>query len=96
MFNQYGITAASRSLPFGTVLKVVKMDNGRSVLLRINDRGPYVGNRIIDLSMGAADVIGMRSSGLAPVCVYREVQQPLIAEQPKLKGSGDVLNGLSK
>lgn len=66
-FNQYDLTAAHRSLPFGTRVRVTNLDNGRSVVVRINDRGPFVGNRIIDLSMGAASEIGMMSSGVAPV-----------------------------
>jgi rare lipoprotein A len=66
-FNQYAMTAAHRSLPFGTRVRVTNMDNGRSVVVRINDRGPFYGNRIIDLSLGAAEIIGMMGSGVAPV-----------------------------
>jgi rare lipoprotein A (peptidoglycan hydrolase) len=60
-------TAAHRSLPFGTRVKVTNMNNGRSTVVRINDRGPFVGGRIIDLSETAADAIGMKNSGVAPV-----------------------------
>ncbi len=67
VFNQYALTAAHPSLPFGTLVRVTNLDNGRSVVVRINDRGPYAGGRIIDLSMGAAQVIGMVSSGVAQV-----------------------------
>lgn len=66
-FNQYALTAAHRFLPFGTLVLVRNLDNGRSVVVRINDRGPYVGDRLIDLSLGAASVLGMISSGVAPV-----------------------------
>lgn len=61
------MTAAHRSLPFGTRVRVTNLNNGRSTVVRINDRGPYVGGRIIDLSETAADSIGMIRSGVAPV-----------------------------
>ncbi len=61
------MTAAHKTLPFGTRVKVTNMNNGRSTVVRINDRGPFVGGRIIDLSETAADAIGMRNSGVAPV-----------------------------
>jgi rare lipoprotein A len=67
VFNENAMTAAHPSLPFGTQVRVTNMDNGLSVVVRINDRGPYVGDRLIDLSAGAADVIGLTSSGVAPV-----------------------------
>jgi len=60
-------TAAHPSLPFGTRVKVIHGVTGKSVIVRINDRGPFVGGRIIDLSETAADAIGMRNSGVAPV-----------------------------
>lgn len=66
-FNANGMTAAHRSLPFGTQVKVTNMDNGRSVVVRINDRGPFVHNRILDISEGAARVIGLVNSGVAPI-----------------------------
>ena len=61
------MTAAHRSLPFGTQVRVTKARNGRSVVVRINDRGPFVRGRIIDLSPAAAHAIGV--SGVAPVTV---------------------------
>jgi len=61
------MTAAHPSLPFGTRVRVTNLNNGRSTVVRINDRGPYVGGRIIDLSETAADSIGMIHSGVAPV-----------------------------
>jgi rare lipoprotein A len=59
------LTAAHRTLPFGTRVAVVNNHTGRSVVVRINDRGPFVGGRVIDLSPAAAHAIGV--SGLAPV-----------------------------
>lgn len=64
-FNQNALTAAHRSLPFGTKVKVTNSRNGRSVIVRINDRGPFHGGRIIDLSKAAARVLGI--GGTAPV-----------------------------
>ncbi|WP_228041642.1 septal ring lytic transglycosylase RlpA family protein [Planktothrix mougeotii] len=66
-FDQYELTAAHPSLPFGTMVRVTNQDNGQSVVVRINDRGPYAGGRVIDLSKAAAQAIGMISSGVAPV-----------------------------
>jgi rare lipoprotein A len=63
--NPHAMTAAHKSLPMGSVVTVHNKRNGRSVTVRINDRGPYVTGRVIDLSPGAARVIGM--DGLAPV-----------------------------
>jgi len=60
-----GLTAAHRSLPFGTLVRVTNRHSQRSVTVRINDRGPYVGGRVIDLTPAAAHAIGF--SGLAPV-----------------------------
>ncbi|MEH2148531.1 septal ring lytic transglycosylase RlpA family protein [Nostoc sp.] len=66
-FNPEEMTAAHRSLPFGTQVRVTNTRNGRSVVLRINDRGPYIRGRIIDVSAGAARILGMMGSGVAPV-----------------------------
>ena len=69
IFNPNALTAASKTLPFGTLVRVTNRNNGRSVVVRINDRGPYVGNRSIDLSRAAAADIGMLGSGVASVDV---------------------------
>ena len=61
------MTAAHRSLPFGTKVKVENLDNGRTVVVRINDRGPFVGGRVIDLTKAAAAKLGFLKSGTAPV-----------------------------
>jgi rare lipoprotein A len=66
-FNKGALTAAHRSLPFGTRVRVTRTDNGNSVVVRINDRGPYGGGRIIDVSQRAAQVLGMTGRGVAPV-----------------------------
>ncbi len=67
IFDQNDLTAAHTELPFGTRVRVTNLDNGRSVIVRINDRGPYVSDRIIDLSTAAALVIGMLDTGVARV-----------------------------
>lgn len=67
--NPAGLSAAHRTLPFGTRVKVENLSNGRSVVVRINDRGPFIRNRVIDLSRGAAQEIGMIRAGVANVRV---------------------------
>lgn len=61
------MTAAHRSLPFGTMVKVTNQSNGKSVVLRINDRGPFVRGRIVDVSTAAAESLGFRRQGVAKV-----------------------------
>ena len=68
-FNPNALTAAHKTLPFGTRVRVTNLRNGRSVVVRINDRGPYIRGRIIDLSRRAASIVGMRRSGVVPVQV---------------------------
>jgi rare lipoprotein A len=67
IFNENALTAAHPTLPFGTRVRVTNLHNGATVLVRINDRGPFVGNRVIDLSAGAARVLGLIQAGVAPV-----------------------------
>lgn len=67
--NASALAAAHRSLPFGTKVRVENLSNGRSVVVRINDRGPFAGGRVIDLTQGAAERIGMIRSGVARVKV---------------------------
>lgn len=69
IFNQNALTAAHPSLKFGTRVKVTNLNNNRSVVVRINDRGPYAGGRVIDLSAAAARSLKMIKSGVAPVRV---------------------------
>jgi rare lipoprotein A len=66
-FNPQALTAAHRSLPLGTMLRVTNLTNGKSVVVRVNDRGPFARSRIIDVSLGAARSIGMVRAGKAQV-----------------------------
>ncbi len=66
-YNMHEMTAAHKTLPFGTKVRVTNQRNGRVVTVRINDRGPFAGNRVIDLSRGAAQAVGMIKQGVAPV-----------------------------
>jgi rare lipoprotein A len=68
-YNMYDMTAAHKTLPMNTVVKVTNVNNGLTTVVRINDRGPFVGTRIIDLSNTAAQEIGMLNDGTAPVKV---------------------------
>jgi Lytic transglycolase len=70
-------TAAHRSLPLASFAKVIDLDNGRSVIVKINDRGPYTRGRIIDLSPRAADALDMKSAGVANVVI-----EPLLKQAP--------------
>lgn len=67
IYHQEELTAAHRTLPFGTLVRVRRLDNHKSVVIRINDRGPFIQSRVIDLSRAAARRLGMKSAGLAPV-----------------------------
>jgi len=66
-----GLTAAHKTIPFGTRVKVVNLDNGKSAIVRIVDRGPFIRGRIIDVSPSAASVLGFRGAGLAHVRIER-------------------------
>jgi rare lipoprotein A len=68
-FNTYDLTAAHKELPFNTMVTVTNMANGRSIEVRINDRGPFVGDRIIDLSYAAAKALDMVRDGTANVLI---------------------------
>jgi len=70
-FSPYALTAAHRSLPFGSRVRVTNQANGRSVVLRINDHGPVYSDRIIDLSRTAFAGIASTGQGLARVCIAR-------------------------
>ena len=73
-YDMFQFTAAHRQLPLGTLVKVTNLDNGRSVVVRVNDRGPVPRTRIIDLSYGAARMIGLSGHGIEPVSL--EIVQP--------------------
>lgn len=70
-FNSNDMTAAHRSLPFGTRLRVVNETNGRSVIVRVNDRGPFAHRRIIDLAKGPAQALGLTAAGTGYVSLHR-------------------------
>jgi rare lipoprotein A len=70
-FNMHALTAAHRKLPFGTCVRVVNMENGRSVEVRINDRGPFKEGRVVDVSLAAAKRLELVDKGLARVRLYR-------------------------
>ena len=67
VFRPGTLTAAHRTLPFGTKVRVTNLWNGRSAVVRINDRGPFIGHRVIDLAHGAATQLGLVASGIAQV-----------------------------
>lgn len=66
--NPSALTVAHRSLRFGTKIRVTNRKNGKSVIVRVNDRGPFIRGRVLDLSRAAAKQIGMIHSGTAKVC----------------------------
>lgn len=68
-YEPHAFTAAHRTLRFGTVVEVVRLDSGARVRVRINDRGPFKAGRVIDLSSRAADVLRMKRAGVVDVCV---------------------------
>ncbi len=67
IFDMNGMTCAHRTLPLGTRVRVTNLENGKSVELKVNDRGPFVDGRIIDLSQGAAEKLDMIQSGIVMV-----------------------------
>ena len=66
-FDMHELTAAHKTLPFGSMVRVTNLSNGRNVIVRINDRGPFIKGRIIDLSLGAAKKIGLLKKGITQV-----------------------------
>jgi len=67
VYDMYGLTAAHKEMPLNTIARVTNLDNGKSLILRINDRGPYVDGRILDCSYGAAKKLGFIKAGTANV-----------------------------
>jgi rare lipoprotein A len=74
-FNQYDNTAAHRHWPFNTKVKVTNMSNGKNACVRINDRGPYISGRIIDVSFGIARRLGFVQQGLARVSLEKNSEE---------------------
>lgn len=69
-FDPHGLTAAHRTLAFGSKVRVTNLSNGKDVIVRVNDRGPWGRGRVIDISLGAAKKIGMHKSGTAKVSIH--------------------------
>jgi len=81
IYDMYDLTAAHRSLPFGTKVMVTNLKNGKSVEVRINDRGPFIRGRIIDLSYAAAKAIDMVKDGVVPVRIEIKARRILTQEK---------------
>jgi rare lipoprotein A len=88
-YNMYAMTAAHKTLPFNTYLRVTNLDNGKQTRVRVNDRGPFVRGRIIDLSYTAAKKIGMVATGTAPVRIaalgVADASQPVYSTEPSYR-----------
>ena len=82
VYDMYAMTAAHKALPMPTMVRVTNLDNGRAIVLRVNDRGPFHDDRLIDLSYGAAWALGFENQGTAPVVVEAidEINYPQLAE----------------
>jgi rare lipoprotein A len=80
IYNMYDMTAAHKTFPFGTEVRVHDLDNGQAAVVRINDRGPFVNGRIIDLSYAAAKAIGLVGPGIARVQL--EILNPAVLSEP--------------
>ncbi len=92
IYNMYHLTAAHQTLPLPSIVRVTNLDNNRSLLVRINDRGPFINGRIIDLSLRAAQLLDLHQKGLAPVRVelvspsQEELQQQALALKLSCEG----------
>ncbi|MBM4176886.1 MAG: septal ring lytic transglycosylase RlpA family protein [Ignavibacteria bacterium] len=82
IYDQFDLTAAHKSMKFGTLLRITNKANDKSVIVRINDRGPYVGDREIDLSYGAAKSLGILKPGVKKLAI----------EMVKVSDSIEILN----
>lgn len=85
-YNMFQMTAAHRTLPMGTWVRVTNLHNGRSVVVRINDRGPFIDSRVIDTSYMAAEHLGFRERGIVKVRLD-VVEQPVEVAQAGIPGS---------
>ena len=88
VYDMYGVTAAHKTLTLGTVVRVTNLDNGKSLILRINDRGPYVDGRILDCSFGAAKKLGLEKNcvvlSTAHPCKFPRAIEDAISKTEKL------------
>lgn len=80
VYDQYAMTVASRTLPLGTAVFIKNLDNGRTCMARVNDRGPYIDGRIIDVSRGVAERLDMVEAGLANVSVSTFYKKDLTSD----------------
>lgn len=88
-YNRHSLTAAHRTLPFGTKVKVTDITTNKSVVVKINDRGPFVKGRVLDLSSAAADSLGIKKQGLAKV-------QIMVLSKPEPKAKSTKVNYTAK
>jgi len=90
VYNQHQLTAASRTLPLGSTVQVTNLDTGKSTIVRINDRGPFVRGRGLDLSKAAADQVGLTHAGTARVRITRLDATASAAPEAPEEWSGNV------
>ena len=90
-YDMFEISAAHKTLPLPTVVKVTNLDNGRTITIRVNDRGPFHEDRVIDLSWAAAKALGFETQGTAPVVVEAldEINYPELVAKPAVETSRD-------
>lgn len=86
LYNKNDMTGAHKTLPFGSIVKVTRMDNGKSVRVKITDRGPFISGRIVEISRAAAERIGLVKAGVAEVRldIVKELAEPAVAEAPAI------------
>ena len=96
IYNQYALTAAHKTLPLPSAVKVTNLKNNKSIVLRINDRGPFVNDRIIDLSSKAADILDLKREGTGLVRVQILREKSLYLEKLAKQGSFPEINDLKK
>ena len=96
IFNQYKMTAAHKTLPIPSLVQVTNLKNGKSILVRINDRGPFVNDRIIDLSSKAADVLSLKNSGTGLVRVKLMRSESILLEKLAKRGQFPEVDELKK
>ena len=90
IFDQYALTAAHKTLPLPSKVRVTNLENGRQLVVRVNDRGPFVGDRVIDLSRRSAQLLGIEKTGVAPVRLELLDSGPHLLDEPLSKEPGQV------